>query len=82
LPLSASAWAFFRFSTLIGLSRRDHGRARSSITCGLARGHHCREGVSRPHSSAFIAGHDAPLVGDAPQRAGTAQRKVAMSASV
>jgi hypothetical protein len=35
--------------------------------------------VSRPHSAAFVAGHDAPLIGE---RAGAAQRKVAMSAPV
>jgi len=31
------------------------------------------------HEAIFVAGNEAPLIGDAPQRAGAAQRKVAMS---
>jgi hypothetical protein len=38
--------------------------------------------ISRPHSAAFAARDDARLSTNAPQRAGAAQRKAAMSASV
>jgi hypothetical protein len=38
--------------------------------------------ASRPHPPAFVAGNDAPLIGDAPQRAGAAQGKGAMSTPV
>jgi hypothetical protein len=34
--------------------------------------------LSRPHSSAFAAHHDTPLIDDAPRRAGASQRKAAM----
>jgi hypothetical protein len=32
--------------------------------------HHCRRGRSRPHTSAFVAGHDALLHAERAQRAG------------
>jgi len=36
--------------------------------------------LARPHSVACVAANDAPLIGQRAQRAGAAQRKVAMRA--
>jgi hypothetical protein len=41
-----------------------------------------RISVSRPYSAAFVAGHDAPLIGERAATRGSPRRKVAMSAPV
>ena len=51
---------------------------------GNARGERRDQGRARAsvHSAAVVAGRDAPLIAKAPQRAGVAPRKIAMSAAV